>query len=284
MKKLALLLLATLSIVSCSKQEEVISETNTVQKPLNSRLSSNETVKLVSAWTSYSQKYGLASYTRKFKAEVKNLAYNKVVVISHEMSDGSWKDFPLHYISSSTDNTEIWSANFTINSYDQTNPLLFFADEFVVRYDVNGHRYWDNNNNSNYKMDILEGSFVRNDLNVVVDTDYNRIYTSYYNTSNNAFTVNADVRNLNPTKIVNLVYTTDNWSTTKTAPLRFNPTITVGAQQYLSSPNRFGIERWSANIDLPATVNRIQYAVSYKVNGVTYWDNNFGKNYVAVKE
>lgn len=284
MKKLALLLLATLSIVSCSKQEEVISETNTVQKPLNSRLSSNETVKLVSAWTSYSQKYGLASYTRKFKAEVKNLAYNKVVVISHEMSDGSWKDFPLSYISSSTDNTEIWSANFTINSYDQTNPLLFFADEFVVRYDVNGQRYWDNNNNSNYKMDILEGSFVRNNLNVVVDTDYNRIYTSYYNTSNNAFTVHADVRNLNPTKIVNLVYTTDNWSTTKTAPLRFNPTITVGAQQYLTSPNRFGIERWSANIDLPATVNRIQYAVSYKVNGVTYWDNNFGKNYVAVKE
>jgi hypothetical protein len=284
MKKLALLLLATISIVSCSKQEEVIAETNTVQKPLNSRLSSNETVKLVSAWTSYSQKYGLASYTRKFKAEVRNLAYNKVVVISHEMSDGSWKDFPLSYISSSTDNTEIWGANYTINSYDQTNPLLFFADEFVVRYDVNVHRYWDNNNNSNYKMDILEGSFVRNDLNVVVDTDYNRIYTSYYNTSNNAFSVNADVRNLNPTKIVNLVYTTDNWSTTKTAPLRFNPTITVGAQQYLSSPNRFGIERWSANIDLPATVNRIQYAVSYKVNGVTYWDNNFGKNYVAVKE
>jgi hypothetical protein len=283
MKKLTLLLLVTLSIASCSKQEDLRLEPKTVQNSSANKLSSSENVKLVSAWTSYSEKYGRASYTRKFKAEVKNLAYNKIVVISHEMSDGSWKDFPLSYLSSSTDNTEIWGANFTINSYDQVDPAIFFADEFVVQYEVNGQKYWDNNNNSNYKMGILEGTFIRNDLNVLVDTDYNKIYTSYSNTANNAFTIFADVRNLNPAKIVSLVYTTDNWNTTKTTALHFNPITTVGAQQYLTSPNRFGIERWSTSIDLPSSVNSIQYAISYQVNGITYWDNNFGKNYMAVK-
>jgi hypothetical protein len=282
-KNLSLLLLVTLSFISCSKQDDGLIETNNVQKSLNSRLSQNENVKLVSAWTSYSEKYSLASYTRKFKAEVKNLAFSKKVVVSHEMQDGSWKDFPLSYVSSTVDNTEIWGGNFTINTYDQVDPLLLFADEFVIRYEVNGQKYWDNNNKSNYKMGVLEGTFLRSDLNVFVDTDYNKIYNSYYTSGNNAFTVDADVRNLNPTKDVNLVYTSDNWVTTNTVPLRFNRTITVGAQQFLYSPNRFGIERWSANIQLPSTINKIEYAISYKANGKTYWDNNFGKNYIAVK-
>jgi hypothetical protein len=28
----------------------------------------------------------------------------------------------------------------------------------------------------------------------------------------------------------------------------------------------------------------VQYAVVYKVNGVEYWDNNYGKYYSAVKK
>ncbi len=282
MKKFVLILLGILSICSCSKQEDRLQEPTTIQKSFTSKLSQSENVKLVSAWTSYSQKYGLTSYLRKFKVEVKSLAYNKAVVISHKMSDGSWKDFPLSYISSTTDNTEIWGANYTINSYDQVGSAVFFADEFVVRYEVNGQKYWDNNNYQNYKMNDLEGGFLRNDLNILIDTDYNRIYT-YYNTANNAFNISADIRNLNPTKTVTVVYTTNNWSTTETAPLRFNQTITVGAQQYLTSPNRFGIERWSVNIDIPTAVNSVQYALVYKVNGAEYWDNNFGKNYTAIK-
>jgi Carbohydrate/starch-binding module (family 21) len=284
MKKLVLFLLVSMTICSCSKQEDLITETSTVQKSFKSKLSQSENVKLVSAWTSYSQKYGLASYLRKFKVEVKNLAYNKTVIISHKMTDGSWKDFPLSYLSSTNDNTEIWSTNVSINNYGETAPKAFFADEFVVRYETNGQKYWDNNNNLNYKMNELEGSFLRNEINILIDTDFNRIYNSYYNPAINAITINTDIRNLNPTKVVTAVYTTDNWNTTKTASLHFNPYITVGAQQFLSNPNRFGIERWSVNIDLPLSVNRVEYALSYRVNGIEYWDNNFGKNYTAVKE
>lgn len=284
MKKLVFILLLALSISSCSNDESVIPNTSSTQKTSTKRLSASENVKLLSAWTSYSQKYGYASYTRRFKVEVKNLAYNKIVVISHKMSDGSWKDFPLKYISSTIDNTEIWGAELIVNNsfYVGDLPSLLFADEFVARYEVNGQKFWDNNGSKNYKMTDLEGTFLRTDLNLTVDTTYSAIYDQY-NGVTNIFNVNVDVRNISPTKLVNVVYTTDNWNTTKTAALSFKQYITVGAQQTLTSPNVHGMERWGVNIDVPVSVTNIQFAVVYKVNGVEYWDNNFGKNYTVTK-
>ncbi len=283
MKKITLLLFFVFTIISCSNDDGLDSNPVTLSNKNNSRLAATENVKLLKVFTSSDALYGFASYVRRFKVEVKNLAYNKNVVISHKMADGSWKDYTLNYISSTSNNTEIWGSDITItnSNYVGETPSLLFADEFVARYEVNGTKYWDNNGGQNYKVGNLEGTFLRSDLNVSVDTYYSAIYNSYSNS--NIFSVQVDVRNISPTKLVSVVYTTDNWNTVKTAPLNFTPTLTVGARQWLTSPNRFGMERWIANIDIPKTIDAVKYAVVYKVNGVEYWDNNYEQNYTAVK-
>lgn len=283
MKKIAFLLIFVITLFSCSNDDNLNSEPATVSSTNTSRLAPNENVKLLKVFTSSDALYGFANYVRRFKIEVKNLAYHKSVVISHKMADGTWKDYSLNYISSTTTNTEIWGADLTItnSNYDGDTPSLLFADEFVVRYEANGTKYWDNNGGQNYKMSALEGTFLRTDLNISVDTYYSAIYNGYSNT--NTFSVQVDVRNINPTKLVSVVYTTDNWNTVKTAPLNFTPTLTVGARQWLTSPNRFGMERWIANIDIPNTVDAVKFAVVYKVNGLEYWDNNYEQNYTVVK-
>jgi hypothetical protein len=290
MKKIAFILFFALSLISCSNDVD-FSQKNTAattapQGKSANKLASGVNVKLYKAWTSYSQKYGYAQYTRRFQVEVRNLAYDKKVVIMHEMADGTWKDFPLTYISSTSDNTEIWGTDVLLSNsfYVGDTPSLLFGDEFVARYEVNGVQYWDNNNSVNYKMGDLNGTFLRSDLNVTVDTFHSYIYNNYYNGPTNTFAVHADVRNLNPTKEVKVVYTTDNWATSKVASLNYTQYLTVGAAQSLISPNVFGMERWFVNIEVPSTVNNIQYAVVYKVNGVEYWDNNFGKNFIAIKK
>lgn len=283
MKKITLLLFFAITIFSCSNDDGLDPSPVTISNKNTSRLAATENVKLLKVFTSSDALYGFASYIRRFKVEVKNLAYDKKVIISHKMADGSWKDFPLNYISSTSNNTEIWGSDVTItnSNYVGETPSLLFADEFVARYEVNGTKYWDNNGGQNYKVGALEGTFLRPDLNISVDTYYSAIYNSYSNT--NTFSVQVDVRNINPTKLVSVVYTTDNWNTVKTAPLNFTPTLTVGARQWLTSPNRFGMERWIANIDIPNTVDAVKFAVVYKVNGVEYWDNNYEQNYTVVK-
>lgn len=287
MKKIFLILFASLSLISCSNDEDFSQKnsSNTSQSKTANKLASGVNVKLYKAWTSYSQMYGYAQYTRRFQVEVRNLAYDKKVVIMHEMADGTWKDFPLAYISSTNDNTEIWGAKVDISTsyYTGDQPALEFGDEFVARFEVNGNKYWDNNNYANYKMGVLEGTYLRTDLNVSVDTYSSYIYNSY-GAANNTFAVHADVRNLNPTKEVKVVYTTDQWATNKVVSLNYAQYLTVGARQMLYSPNAFGMERWFVNIDVPSSINNIEYAVVYKVNGVEYWDNNFGKNFIAIKK
>lgn len=280
MKKIICLLFISFSIISCSHEDELTPKTS-AKSPLSettSKLASGVNVKLFKAWTSYSAKYGFYDYTRRFQVEVRNLAYEKKVIISHEMEDGTWKDFPLTYVSSTPDNTEIWAADLTLSNYRDPQSV-FFGNEFVAKYEVQGTTYWDNNNSQNYKMEALEGTWLRSDLNISVDTYYSNLY-SY----SNSFSIHADVRNIAYAKEVSVVYTTDGWATVHTAPLSFAPYLTVGAAQMISSPNVHGMERWLANINVPSTVNKIEYAVVYKVSGTEYWDNNFGKNYTVVRQ
>ncbi len=279
MKKILYLLLISFSIISCSQKDNLTPKSDEVsnQSKSASKLSTGVNVKLYTAWTSYNAKYGYYLYTRRFQVEDRNLAFDKKVFISHEMIDGSWKDFPMTYVSSTPDNSEIWAADLSATNFGE-NPSMYFGDEFVARYEVQGNKYWDNNNNQNYKMDVLEGTYLRSDVNVAVD----RYYSSLYSYSN-YFSIHADVRNIAYSKQVSVIYSTDGWASNHTVALNFAPYLTVGAMQTLNSPNKHGIERWIANLTADSTVKKVEFAVSYKVNGATYWDNNFGKNYTIVR-
>lgn len=44
-------------------------------------------------------------------------------------------------------------------------------------------------------------------------------------------------------------------------------------------PDAYNIERWKVNVP-PPIMSPIQFYISYTVNGQTYFDNNYGANYV----
>lgn len=82
------------------------------------------------------------------------------------------------------------------------------------------------------------------------------LYTSY---------IYAQLRSLAYDKDVRVRYSTDNWATYEEVQGTFNYSFPDSA-----------IESWVVSV--PAT-QAFEYAISYKVNGTTYWDNNFGANY-----
>ncbi|WP_299894864.1 carbohydrate-binding protein [uncultured Aquimarina sp.] len=277
-----LYLLISLVVLSCSQDDFMENSEASIN---SSEVSAKnlDPVQLVKAWTVYSSYRGFQSYTRNFTVEVENLAYAKNVSIYHQRVDGSWDEIPLAYDQSIEDGQkELWTATYTHGGFAIDR---IYADEFVVRYEVNGTVYWDNNNGANYAMSRMEGWFFADpELNVNVDTNYTSL--SYFpNGNTNSFNITVDVRNLAPDKEVGVVYTSDNWQTQEYLPLTYRQFWSNGPLFTVQSPNNFGIERWQGYAALDPSINEVEYAVVYKVNGNEYWDNNYGNNYkVAIND
>jgi len=56
------------------------------------------------------------------------------------------------------------------------------------------------------------------------------------------------------------------------SPLLAGNVTLLKAETYTSA-------HWGFSAELDQSVTYIEYAVACEVNGVTYWDNNYGKNY-----
>jgi hypothetical protein len=143
-----------------------------------------------------------------------------------------------------------------------------------LKYVVGGQTYWDNNNNSNYSFvggnaGYGPGPMLGNDVNVLVKSA---------SLGGNLYAY-IDVRNIAPTKTVTLTYTANNWATTTTLSGGFLSWYQTGWSTYLSFPNAYGVERWL--VAAPVAASQIQFYIAYTVNGVTYYDNNYGANYVV---
>lgn len=211
----------------------------------------------------------------RFEALVANLGYAKSVNIHIKTSAGVWSDFPLAYSRAADAGREVWAAPFDLYTLPTgADPL-----EFAVSYTVNGQTYWDNNNGANYVL-TRDAGIVLYGLNV-----YNGSYaaqSSFYSGQNTLYGYLA-VKNLSPAKQVNIVYSTDGWKTTKTSAATFNPYFYGNTAGYGTnkSPNIYGYEEWDYTLDVGTTSTRVDYAIAYTVNGQTYWDNNFGHNYVT---
>lgn len=209
-----------------------------------------------------------------FEAIVANLAYAKQVHIHYKKTDGTWGDYALAYNRPASAGKEVWSANFTNTSGGIDLPGVGEPIEFAVKYTVNGATHWDNNGGANYRIrqdggTILVGSNV-----------YNAILSP---TLANTTTVYGyvTVKNIAPTKSVQIVYSLDNWATTRTVPATFSSSFWSGAYSSAPNPNTYGFEEWNYAIPVGTTATQLQYAIQYTVNGVTYWDNNFGRNYTT---
>lgn len=270
MKKFYLMALVVFTVCSCSVDPyEFETAPEKIQGVKNLKNNENK-VTLMKAWTADASSPVGASFVRRFTVKVKNIAFQKSVSIYHEKLDGSWVDIPLLYEQSISNNEEIWYGEVDEN-------IRVYADEFVVKYVVDGETYWDNNNDQNYSMEDLSGTYLQNGLYVSVDKYYTRLLNNY-------FAINVDIKkDYGFVGDVELVYTTDDWSTTNRAPLSYQRYFRVGYAQYLLSPNVFDVEKWATSVGVPEGTESIQFAVVYTVNGVEHWDNNHGKNHVFSK-
>lgn len=255
----ALSLLAMLSSCALSVNEETVSSV-IAPPPVQ--------VRLVSANSYVHSKYGLYSYQRGFKIRVQNLAYTKSVIVYHKMANGTWTNVPATYSGPADNGFEYWTASTSHNGQNM-------GDRFAVKYTVNGATYWDNNNGADYKLSYNDGYILGAGLNVVCSAAW--LYASA-----GQFSGSIDLKNIAYTKDVKVWYTDNNWATKKSVSASYQNGYSYG-YAYVQSPNQWGFERWSFSVN-NITASSLKYYVEYKVNGVTYYDNNFGMNYTVNRQ
>ncbi len=254
-------------LISCSVEPAL--ELNTDNSAVTASIPTASPVVLQTATATCSYYHGMGSTYRSYTIQVKNLAFEKYVAIVQKMADGTWEEYPAEFSRTIDNGYEIWAVSLS----DHNN---IWAEQFAVKYTVNGVTYWDNNGGKDYAMAVLDGTWLNPAIKV--KTAYKYLYHDSY-TNLNYFGGSVDVQNLSYNKKVDIIYTTDGWQTTQVIPGKYYGTYyMVGYSQYVNNPNRHGIERWGFSTYVGAAQS-VEFAVSYTVNGLTYWDNNYGENH-----
>ncbi|USB32658.1 carbohydrate-binding protein [Paenibacillus sp. YPG26] len=228
-----------------------------------SAFASEQPVQLISS-NFYAYKYGYVGFSGN--VEVSNLNYQKNVTIHYTPGDGKWYDTSASYVGPTDASHEKWGFSVNTSDLNQTNPQISTAQEikFAIKYEAGGQTYWDNNNGQNYSITRFNlSSTILGKPNVLLAS------SSIYD---NTFTGNVFVKNIAYNKTVKIVYTTDNWATTK-----------EGYATYSRPANtEETVQDWQFSFNnIGSNVSQIKYAISYTVNGQTYWDNNYGQNYTV---
>ncbi|USB33739.1 carbohydrate-binding protein [Paenibacillus sp. YPG26] len=227
--------------------------------------SSNE-VKLIDSDVSVIYKNGYVGFSGNI--EVANLGPVKNVTVHYTTNNTTWYDTSASYVGPTDASHEKWHFGiFTNDATNAAHPELknLNSIKFAIKYEVNGQTYWDNNGGANYYNEVNRSypitSIILGEPNVL---------NASSSLSNGTFSGNIYVKNLNAVKTVKVRYTTDNWATTH-----------EGSATYTGPLNNFNsVEGWKYSFDVPGAAN-VKYAISYTTDGQTYWDNNYGHNYVV---
>ncbi|MCT4688749.1 carbohydrate-binding protein [Vallitalea sp.] len=196
---------------------------------------------------------------------IKDLGTNKNVTVHYTYDGTNWLDQSAYYQKTLADGSELWNFKTPEQSYTPTHQIEYNC-KFAIKYEIDGNTYWDNNNGENYFLQ-----------------DTTMIYNAPYALSKSVVMLDKGIstpnslwgyiflKNLSYDKKVIVRYTTDNWQTYHDINAHYNC-------KYDND-----IELWSFNTikeKSPFPVNSSgEYVIGYTINGVTYWDNNFGDNY-----
>jgi len=237
-------------------------------------------VKLMKANSISRAHYGISSTTKTFVIKVKDLGEDKNIAIHGEYADGTWGNYDAvpQKLADTEDGYEIWKVSTYWSVMDQTER---FGSMFVVKYEVNGDVYWDNNNSQNYSLGNHDGTMIA-DNSVDVSLEYAAMYSNNYNNTTSFYGA-IDIRNISYDKQVKVVYSTDNWETVKVLNAQYRPVIYPSYSSPIASPNAYGVEKWDFRIDIDGRIDSVDFAISYDVDGQqTKWDNNSGNDYHIV--
>ncbi len=199
---------------------------------------------------------GSHTWSATYKIRVDNIAYDKEVGIwGRNAGTGDWEFAAATNQESVSGNKEIWSV---------TNSTV--VDLFTVRYTVNGVTHWDNNNSNNYALEAYSSTRMIGVPNVIFGGG--RI-----DTTADTAEITIGVKNLAYHKVVGIVYTLDDWATNDVV----NATYSHGNLPD-SHPGQPEAETWQLSVPLVGA-SRIEFAIFYEVDGNTYWNNNYQRNF-----
>jgi hypothetical protein len=205
---------------------------------------------------------GSFSYFANFTVLVSNLAFDKIVqVLTHDPISNAWTFHPCTFSTSVPGNGELWTLHLGSPPVDQ----------FVIQFQVLGNTFWDNNSGFNYLLDIHASQSTDGVGSAYVNTSVQEVASAADAGGN--LEVDILVQNLAFAKQTGIVYTTNNWATSQVAFAGFQQGFAP-----LGSPHQVNAELWIVKINVGAGQSG-QFAVFYGVNGSTFWDNNFGRNY-----
>lgn len=235
-------------------------------------------VLLVHAHSLLRDKNGVLSVERDFQVKVKaglNPSPARNVFIHHETVNGTWIDLPAYFVETLEPGFELWRVNYRWDSSEgQAYPL---TSRFCAAFSQNGSTAWDNNYGKDFFLARDGGDLLGNSINVL------QVYTwAGVDTAAGTATIHGavELKNNAYQKLVTIHYTLDNWKTVKTVSAVYNDAFWNDYSEVIPSPNKMGVEIW--NWELPLTTDefdRIQYVISYKVAGSTWWDNNCSRNF-----
>lgn len=226
---------------------------------------SSQPVKLMDATVWRDWEVGYHTFTGDI--EVENIAYNKQVSVVYSLKGTNvWYEAPAHYVSHSEGNYEVWRFGITFE-----DDIWAKGIQFAIKYTVNGTTYWDNNGGA--------GVDYRNcGSNPCTVFPQSSLKHEKFSFSMESLSGRVIVKNIDPTKEVKVVYTTDDWATVKVKDAHFSG--------FVPDSNN-ALEYWNWYIDTPSGedgIFKVKWAYMYSVNGFTYWDRNLGSNYVAIKD
>lgn len=211
-------------------------------------------------------------YTEGY-VEVQNIGYAKNVTIHYTYNGTDWFDTAATYYKATVGNYEAWHFQTDPNTVEYPYRSGSYC-RFAIKYEVNGQTYWDNNNGQNY---MVRKGRVGSDIYAIgsagLKLEYGRAY-------DRQLSGNIQVKNLGYAKDIKVHYSTDGWATSSTVNATYSGQFTEYGGIPLPYPT--DVELWTFSTPtLPADATEVEYSLTYTVNGVTYWDNNFNNNYVA---
>lgn len=243
-----------------------------------SQCASAAEVELLHAFSNESGYRGSVGQTTEYDILVEDLGFDKTVVVSGIDANGVWQDLEAEYYRDAGDGFEIWRATESFcGGAGCYNPGLHDL-EFVVRYEVNGETYYDNNGGNNFTMTSNSGHYLKAPM-IWVD----QISELPAVTTLDTREVSGDITivNFGPEKTVTVHYTLDGGATWLETAAEFYDGYYSPFTRY-SFPNpstELGTELWQFSFDA-GSAEAVSFYVSYEADGQTYYANNYGRNYV----
>jgi maltose 6'-phosphate phosphatase len=209
-----------------------------------------------------------------FALLVQNLAYDKYVEVVWVGEDGTRRNLKAEYVAPAGQNLELWQARAVF-------PLAAEGSlpgdiSFVLHYHVVGHDYWLPSNQQGWSINADSGVRMGDSFPLV-----NVDFQPHLGAGHQFYPVTIGVRRDLQAERVAIRWTTNHWRTATETPAYFwhkHWHRTIGSTA--RNPNRYGCAVWISQLHL-GDAYRVEYALSCEAKGRQYWDNNFGKNYLA---